>query len=93
VPTIIAGANSANVVDINNPTAIGRGVSVRGLDENQPSVKIHEWNRTLEKQLSQSAVLRVSYKGKHGTNTDQIFDANPAPNDYIWYVTTGQPYM
>src|SRR5262249_59206801 len=28
---------------------------------------------------------------KHGVNTDQLYEINPAPNDYIWYVTTGRP--
>jgi hypothetical protein len=90
-PTIIAGANSANVIDLNNPAAIGRGVAVRGMDDDQSSVKIHEWNLTFEKQLSKNTVFRVSYKGKHGVNTDQLYEINPAPNDYIWYSTTGLP--
>jgi hypothetical protein len=91
VPTIIAGQNSADVVNINNPTAIGRGVAVRGLDPNQPSVKIHEWNLTIEKQLARSTVFRVSYKGKHGVNTDQLYEVNPRSTDYIWYETTREP--
>jgi hypothetical protein len=91
VPTIVAGANSANVVDINNPTAIGRGVAVRGMDGKQSSVKIHEWNLTIEKQLAKSTVLRISYKGKHGINTDQLFEVNPQATDYIWYETTKEP--
>ena len=90
-PPVTAGMNSANVVDLNNPTAIGRGVAVRGLDAEQPSLRIHEWNLTIEKQLSKNTVFRLSYKGKHGVNTDQLNEINPAPNDYIWYVTTGQP--
>jgi hypothetical protein len=91
VPTIIAGANSANVIDLNNPTAIGRGVAVRGMDGDQSSVKIHEWNLTFEKQLARSTVFRISYKGKHGVNTDQLYEINPQANDYIWYTTTGEP--
>ncbi|HEY2932664.1 MAG TPA: hypothetical protein VGK99_13040, partial [Acidobacteriota bacterium] len=90
-PPFTAGVNSANVVDLNNPTAIGRGVAVRGLADEQPSLRIHEWNLAIEKQLNKSTVFRVTYKGKHGVNSDQLYEINPAPNDYIWYVTTGLP--
>ena len=41
-----------------------RGVT--GMDSKQPSVKIHEWNLALEKQIDASTVIRVTHKGKHG---------------------------
>ncbi|MGH9838592.1 MAG: TonB-dependent receptor domain-containing protein, partial [Blastocatellia bacterium] len=91
VPAVIAGSNSANVIDLNNPSAIGRGVAVRGMDGKQSSVKIHEWNLTIEKQLARSTVFRISYKGKHGVNTDQLYEVNPQATDYIYYTTTGEP--
>lgn len=91
VPTVISGANSANVVNVNNPTAVGRGVAVRGMAEDQPSLRIHEWNLALEKQLGQSTVFRVTYTGKHGVNSDQLFEINPQATDYVWFTTTGLP--
>ncbi len=90
VPDVRVGENSANVIDLNNPTALGRGQGVVAMDGKQPSLRIHEWNLALEKQLDLSTVLRFTYKGKHGVNTDQLFNINPQANDYIWYLTTGR---
>jgi hypothetical protein len=90
-PSVIAGLNSANVIDLNNPSAIGRGVAVRGMDNDQNSVRIHEWNLAIERQLAKTTVFRIRYTGKHGVNTDQLYEINPAPNDYIYYTTTLQP--
>ncbi len=86
-PTVVAGVNSANVIDLNNPNAIGRGVAVIGMGEQQPSLKIHEWNLALEKQLNPSTVVRVRYSGKKGVNTDQSLNINPSQTDFIWYTT------
>ncbi len=91
VPDVRVGENSANVIDLNNPTALGRGQGVVAMDGKQPSLRIHEWNLALEKQLDASTVLRFTYKGKHGVNTDQLFNINPQANDYIYYLTTGRP--
>jgi len=90
VPEVIAGVNSAGVIDLNSPAGIARGTAVTGLDGKQPSLRIHEWNLALEKQLSPSTVIRLTYKGKHGYNTDQLFNINPQASDYIWYLTTGR---
>src|SRR5262245_54983443 len=87
-PTIISGANSGNVVQINNTDSIGIGQSVVGMAENQPSLRIHEWNLAIEKQLSKSTVFRVTYTGKHGVNSDQLLEINPQPNDYVYYTMT-----
>ncbi len=89
-PTIVAGVNSANVVDLNNPLSIGRGVADVGLADKRPTPRIHEWNLTIEKQLSRNTVFRVNYAGKHGVHMEQYVDINPQANDYIWYVTTGE---
>lgn len=90
-PGFVAGVNSSDIIDLNNPVSIGRGVAVRGMADDQPSPRVHEWNLTVEKQLNKSTVFRASYRGKHGVKTDQLYDLNPAPNDYIWYVMTGEP--
>ncbi|MFB3827975.1 MAG: TonB-dependent receptor domain-containing protein [Bryobacteraceae bacterium] len=90
VPHIQAGVNSANVIDLNDPTAVSRGRSVIGMDGAQPSLKIHEWNVAIERQLSDSTVVRLSYKGKHGVNADQLLNINGTQTDYVWYLTTGR---
>jgi len=70
------------------PGSIGRGQGVIGMDENQPSLRIHEWNLAVEKQLSKNTVFRVTYTGKHGVNSDQLLEVNPQPNDYVFYTMT-----
>ncbi|MDQ6700131.1 MAG: TonB-dependent receptor, partial [Acidobacteriota bacterium] len=89
-PEFIAGSNTTNVIDLNNPSALGRGQSVVGIDPRFPSLRIHEWNLTLEKQVSGSMVFRVRYNGKHGVNADQLNEINPAPTNYLFYSTTGR---
>ncbi len=91
VPPVQAGVNSANVIDLNDPTSVARGRSVVGMDGAQPSLRIHEWNLALEKQIAASTVIRLSYKGKHGVNADQLFNINGTQSDYVWYLTTGRP--
>ncbi len=91
VPQVQAGVNSANVIDMKDPGALSRGRSVVGFDGSQPSLKIHEWNGAIEKQIGASTVVRVTYKGKHGVNADQLNNINGTQTDYIWYLTTGRP--
>ncbi len=91
VPEVRVGENNANLIDLNDPTALGRGQAVVAMDGKQPSLRIHEWNLALEKQVAASTVVRVTYKGKYGVNTDQLYNINPQANDYIWYLTTGRP--
>jgi hypothetical protein len=90
VPIVQAGVNSANVIDLNDPTSVSRGRSVVGLDGAQPSLRIHEWNLALEKQIAKSTVIRLTYKGKHAINADQLFNINATQTDYVWYLTTGR---
>jgi hypothetical protein len=91
VPTIVAGSNSANVVDLNQPNPVGRGIGVVGIDERFPNLRVHEWNLALEKQLNATTVLRVRYNGKHGVNADQLMDINPQQTDWNWYSTRLEP--
>ena len=86
---IVAGANSASTIDLNNPNAIARGIGVLGLADKLPSLRIHEWNLAIEKQLSSTMVFRLRFNGKHGVNSDQLFEINPTQTDYVWYLTRG----
>ncbi|MBL8232422.1 MAG: TonB-dependent receptor [Bryobacterales bacterium] len=90
VPEIETGVNSANVIDLDNPASVGRGASVVGMDGKQPSLRIYEWNLAVEKQLSKSTVMRMTYKGKHGKNADQLYNINGTQTDYVWFLTTGR---
>ncbi|MBS1857314.1 MAG: TonB-dependent receptor [Acidobacteria bacterium] len=92
-PVYTAGQNTndPNMINLNNPAAIGRGASVVGMGP-LPSMKIHEWNVALEKELNRATVVRIRYTGRHGWNADQLDNINPSqPSSYVWYVTTGLP--
>jgi hypothetical protein len=93
-PKYIAGVNTddPNMIDLHNPAAIGRGGSVVAMGD-LPSMKIHEWNAALEKELSRSTVFRIRYTGRHGWHADQLNNINPSqPSNYVWYqITGGQP--
>ncbi|MBM3724827.1 MAG: TonB-dependent receptor [Acidobacteria bacterium] len=89
-PLVRAGVNSAGVIDVDDPATVGRGQGVVGMDGRQPSLRIHEWNLALEKQISKTTVVRLTYKGKRGVNSDQLYNINAQPPDYIWYLTTGR---
>ena len=90
IPNVQAGVNSRDVIDVNDPLSLGRGQGVVGMDGAQPSLRIHEWNLALEKQVGKSTVVRATYKGKHGVNADQLFNINATQPDYVWYLTTGR---
>ena len=92
-PVYIAGMNTDDpkMIDLNNPAAIGRGASVVAMGD-LPTMKIHEWNATLEKPIRKSMVLRVRYTGRHGWHADQLDNINPSqPSNYVWYMLTGLP--
>jgi hypothetical protein len=91
IPQVVAGMNSSNVINLNNPTAVGRGLFVAGLSDNQSNPRVHQWNLTLEKEVAKNTVARVSYKGNHAANLEQESDINPQPSDYVWFTRTGQP--
>jgi hypothetical protein len=87
-PEYIAGVNSTGMIDLSSPTSISRGQGVLGIGP-LPSMRIHEWNLALEKQLNNATVFRVRYNGRHGIHADQLNNINPTQTDYVWYSTTG----
>ncbi|HKA01136.1 MAG TPA: TonB-dependent receptor, partial [Candidatus Solibacter sp.] len=92
-PVYIAGLNTndPNMIDLNNPASIGRGQSIVTMGD-LPSMKIHEWNATFEKQIHNSMAFRIRYTGRHGWHADQLDNINPSqPSNYVWYMLTGQP--
>ena len=92
-PVYIAGlnTNSPAMIDLNNPAAIGRGASVVAMGS-LPSMKIHEWNAMVEKQIGNTMVFRIRYTGRHGWHADQLNNINPQQTNYNWLITTNSPY-
>ncbi|MBL8227864.1 MAG: TonB-dependent receptor [Bryobacterales bacterium] len=92
VPTVIAGQNSSSVIDTNQRLTIPRGNGVMyHFEPNQPTARAHEWNLAVERELFANTSVRVAYVGTHGTRLSQWYSYNNAPNDYVWFVNTGEP--
>jgi len=87
-PPIVAGVNSADIIDQSSPTAVGRGQPVYGMGA-LPSMQVHEWNLALEKQIGPTTVVRIRYSGKLGVNAEQFMDLNEVQSNYVWYATQG----
>lgn len=92
VPTLIAGVNSSNVLDINTPGGVTRGsFRTSYFEPNQPTTRAHEWNLTLEREIFADTVVKAGYVGTYGVRLDQFFTFNEAPNAYVWFASTGLP--
>ncbi|MBL8174240.1 MAG: TonB-dependent receptor [Bryobacterales bacterium] len=90
VPTVVAGQNSRDVLDLTSPTGITRGSFLTSyFNPNQPTSRAHEWNITFEREILENTVLRFGYVGTHGARLDQFYSYNQSPNDYVWFSTRG----
>jgi len=98
VPTVVAGKNSSNVINLSDPDGITPGtVNFQDIffDPHQPSNRVYDWNLTIEKELTSNTVLRMAYVGNRATNQEvvdglnnSIYDQNP----WVWYTTTHEEY-
>ncbi|MEK7407889.1 MAG: TonB-dependent receptor [Acidobacteriota bacterium] len=89
-PTMFAGVNSRDAVQLDNPISLYRGAaSSNYFAPGQPDPRVHDWNFTLEREVRANTVARVAYIGNHGSRMEQIYRFNDNPPDYIWFVTTG----
>jgi hypothetical protein len=87
---VIAGLNSANVVDTNSTDALLPGIAVNTLDPYYPPARVKQASLTLEQPIKGN-VLRVTYLFQHGSNLDQNYQYNINPSAYVWHKTTGEP--
>jgi len=92
VPTVIAGLNSRDVIDLNDPAGITRGsFRTSYFDPSQPTSRAHEWNLTVEREIMDDTIVRAGYVGTWGVRMDQFHIFNQQPNNYVWFVNTGLP--
>lgn len=88
--TVIAGLNSANVVNSNTTTSLLPGIGIgESLAADYPPAHVREANMTIEQPLRDGSVFRVSYVFTHGYNLDQNYQYNNAPSTYVWETATG----
>jgi hypothetical protein len=94
VPTIVAGKNSSNIVNLDNPTGITIGedaFQAAYFKPSMPSARVHDWNLTLEKEVLSNTIVRVAYVGNHAANQDSYSDWNQQIPAYVWYMTKREP--
>jgi len=61
VPAVIAGVNSRDAIDPSKPGGVTRGgFRTSYFDPEQPSTRSQQWNLTLEREVTESAVLRFN---------------------------------
>ena len=87
--TVIAGANSANVVNTTSTNALLPGISQENLAAQYPPAHVRDVNFTVEQPFPDGSVFRASYVFTHGYNLDQNYQYNNAPSTYTWETTTG----
>src|SRR5262249_54912239 len=86
VPTIVAGQNSGNVIDISDASSLNSlnpgSVLASYFAANQPDPRVQDWNLTLEKEIFSNTLARVAYVGNHGGNLEQFYRFNENTPDY-----------
>ena len=90
-PTIVAGKNSADALNLTSVTIAPGGGQMFYLNPDQPTEKSMQWNLTFEKEVMSNTAVRVGYIGQHGYNAPTIDDYNEPIPSYVWYTNTHQP--
>lgn len=90
-PEVIAGQNSANVIDPTRSDSIARGVTVRNMANDLPTTVAHEWSFTIEHEILKNTVAKIGYVGTAGRNLEQNHQMNGQPGNYVWFMTRRQP--
>src|SRR5262249_4281719 len=91
-PHFVAGVNTSNVLDDPAFVSLTPGCcALQFNNPNQPPTRDMEWNFSIGKEILPGIVARASYIGTHGWHLPQNVNFNAAPNDYVWYLSTGQP--
>lgn len=88
--SVVAGLNSANVVNSNSTNSLLPGINIgETLAADYPPDHVREANFTVEQPFRDGSVLRASYVYTHGYNLDQNYQYNSAPSTYVWEAATG----
>jgi hypothetical protein len=93
VGPVVAGQNSANAIQLDNPRGLvigGDSYQAAYFNQKQPSSRVHDWNLTVEKEIAQNMVVRAGYVGNHAAYQDSYDAYNEQVPDYVWYMTRGE---
>jgi hypothetical protein len=87
--TVVAGQNSANVVDTTAVNSLLPGISVTTLDPRYPPARVRQSNLTIEQPVKGGSVFRITYLYVQASNLDQNYQYNAAPSAYVYEMTNG----
>lgn len=87
---VIAGQNSANVVNTGGTNSILPGINQNFFNPHFPPNYVTQANFTIEQPLKWSSFLRVTYLFDHGLNLTQPDAFNTGPSSYVYEEATGQ---
>jgi hypothetical protein len=93
-PTIIAGQNSTNAIEVNNPTGIelgGDSFMASYWAPNQPTPMVQDWSLTVEKEIMKDTMVRAAYVGNHASHQELYDNYNLSIPTYVWYATRQEP--
>lgn len=89
--TVVAGQNSAHVVNTAGLSALLPGQVFTTLNPHDAPQYVTQGAVTLEQPLPMDTVLRVSYVYDHGQNLDQAYRYNSQPSLWLYETQTGNP--
>jgi hypothetical protein len=91
-PTLVTGSNTANLISASgNPVINNASIGQSFLDPHSPVSVVKNGNVTLEQQLKDNLVVRVSYVVSQANHLEQNWNYNTAPPAYVQYVNTDAP--
>lgn len=86
---VIAGVNSANVVNSANANSITPGITEVTLNPDYAPNFVTEVNATIEQALKGNSAFKLGWVWTHATNLDQYYYYNNHPSSYVWDTVTG----
>jgi hypothetical protein len=87
--TVVAGLNSANVVNTSSVNALLPGITLNTLDPHYPPAHVTQANATIEQPFKDASVFRITYLFTHGSNLDQNYQFNYHPSNYVYETVNG----
>src|ERR1700683_28696 len=83
-----------NTAPVSSTVQIGGGSLDQGVDPNFRDPQSHQWNLTVEREITASTALRASYVGMHSYRLNVTEDLNQIPASTIPFTTTAaSPYV
>jgi len=87
--SVVAGLNSAKVVNTSSVNSLLPGIAVSTLDPHYPPARVKQANLTIEQPIKGGSVFRITYLFVHSTNLDENYQYNVNPSNYVYETVNG----